>query len=220
MILKALCAGVFSFFALMPISAFALGYPPANAGLRERVLQEFPDATHIFVNCPGNNGNSLGLNCETRFLIGDRVRVAYGFVEPDGPVWPEATWASAGLLVDSPPGFLRHSHCEAAGLQKHDHSASDFKLRAYGVPCETAHYISGAMLTYLVEHISTDGLRLPTRFSYDSTEGQTLGFIVKRFGCSSRTTVYPGNPNPYGHEVAHCRSRFGDRFVFAFDQSS
>ncbi len=67
---------------------------------------------------------------------------------------------------------------------------------------------------------SAGNLRLPHHFTEAWYGTNTLGFLTNTFRCRGQVEVREGHENPYGHETARCRSRFGDRFLYAFDQGS
>ena len=65
-----------------------------------------------------------------------------------------------------------------------------------------------------------NSLRIPHHFTEAWYGTNTLGFVTNTFHCLGRIQVREGPENPYGHEVARCHTRFGDRFLYAFDQYS
>jgi hypothetical protein len=67
---------------------------------------------------------------------------------------------------------------------------------------------------------SAGDLRIPHHFTEAWYGTNTLGFLTNTFRCRGKVEVREGSENPYGHETARCRNRFGDRFLYAFDQGS
>lgn len=63
-------------------------------------------------------------------------------------------------------------------------------------------------------------LRIPRHFTEAWYGTNSLGWVTNTFKCTGTVNVRQGTENPYGHETARCRSRFGDQFSYTFDQAS
>jgi hypothetical protein len=205
--------------ALLVVAAGAgaqtLGYGPAVKPLIAKLRATYPGSTSRFANCPGNNtipqeNGGDGHACEFRVATpkgifkGSALMVRrHGHWSLDGKLYAigpiSRSWQRCGLHKLSPGG------------QHPD------RLAVKGVTCGEARY-----LAYMIGERAQNGvgLRLPAHFTEGENGTDTLGFIVGRYKCDGRLRVKPGTEDPYGHETATCRTRFGDRFTYVFDQFS
>jgi hypothetical protein len=211
-------AGVVA-IGLIPSSASALGFPPANAAIAARVQRQYPGASQIFTNCPGNNQTAAGINCEFRFIWRGKVRDGEAIAEPDSDQWRSANWSTPGLLVQ-PGQMQRWKACSHRGLTGRDNGVSR-RLAVFGLACGWAARIARAVHYWMAFY---SRLRPPRSFRYQREGREELGFVIHSFGCSSRVQVRrspPGSEQPlYGHETVRCHTRFGDRVVYVFDHGS
>lgn len=187
--------------------------PPA-APIRKWISERFPGARSIFINCPGNNRlGDNGRACEFRLI--DRQRVIKGFaaLEAENETWSHTAW------------WLMHFHAQApspqrwrrCGLPKGRDFPESVRLSARGTACHQAEELA-LRIGYM--DVSPYTLRLPHRFAEGEWQTNTLGFVVERYRCRGLVQVRQGYPNPYGHETAVCRTRFGDRVTFVFNKGS
>ncbi len=195
-----------------------VGFPRAGDPIASKLERQHPHSSQRFVNCPGNNRISIneveGLSCEFRLVTHHEVVRGVAAVLPDRSPWAGARWHLAGFHVfASAP--LRLRSCGTSRLS--GPSQSGYRLHVFGVTCGTAVYLSFQISS---RASSAANLRLPKHFTEGENGTNTLGFVTERFHCRGRVEVRQGNPNPYGHEVASCRTRFGDRLKLAFDQGS
>ncbi len=195
--------------------AQTLGFLPAAHPLIAKLQQRYPGSSSRFVNCPGANTLPLqdggdGHVCEFRLLIGRGIVKGSALMVPHG-----GRWAAKGGIFKIGPIPTRTRRCGLRKLAQANQDADS--LSAHGVSCGEARYLA-TMIGYRALNAPT--LRLPSHFTEGENGTNTLGFVTGRFHCRGRTRVKQGRINPYGHETASCRSRFGDRFRYVFDQGS
>jgi len=187
-----------------------------TAPIRARIKHRYPAAHHVFTNCPGNNRlGENGLACEFRFVLGAAPRVVKGHaaVEAEGQNWSHTAWWLTGFR--SAQAVQRWRRC---AMRHHRWESSwPVRLLTYATNCREGREIAERIGNL---DVSQRNLRLPHRFTEGEFQTNTLGFVVSRFHCRGRVEVRQGNPNPYGHETAACRTRFGDKLVYVFDQGS
>jgi hypothetical protein len=191
--------------------------PPAEPGspIRERIRHRFPQSHAIFINCPGNNriGDYQRL-CEFRFISRRQVVKGTAGLEAEGESWSRTAWWLTGFQTQ-PPAPLRWRNCR---FRRHSAGFPEpVRLSALGVACPEARELA-TRIGY--SDVSPTSLRLPHRFTEGEWQTNTLGFVAARYRCRGYVQVRPSNPNPYGRETAKCRTRFGDRVTFVFDQGS
>lgn len=188
--------------------------------VRRHIERHYPKARSTFVNCPGNNrivleNGEYGILCEFRFILhGDVIKGVSG-VSPEGSGWEHATWYTVGFHPQA-PAPRRWRHCRTPGWT----GSEPVRLLVYGTLCPEARHIAGDIASRAV--MSAD-LRIPRNFDEGEYQTNTLGFVTSRFHCTGRVRVIqPAVPenNPYGHETASCRTRFGDRLTYVFNQGS
>jgi hypothetical protein len=195
--------------------AQTLGYGPAVRPLISKLRHSYPSASSLFANCPGNNTLPLpsggeGHVCEFRVVNHRGVFKGSALMFRHG-----RQWSPKGRLFAIGPTPRSWRRC---GLHKLAHSSQNADLLAvHGVACGEGRY-----LAYMIGYraLNSGNLRIPHRFTEGETGTNTVGFVVGRFHCHGRVRVRQGHENPYGHETAHCRTRFGDRLVYVFDQGS
>jgi hypothetical protein len=190
--------------------------PPTKptAPLREHIERRYPSAHSVFLNCPANNTLGEGLACEFRFLLGRRVVKGVGSVQPEEEGRVRTAWWLVGFRAQAPaPRRWRRCSIHHHGSE----SSSPVRLSGYGTDCGEARELARRIAAF---DVSQHNLRLPRHFTEGEFQTNTLGFVVARYRCSGRVQVRQGNPNPYGHETAQCRTRFGDKFIYVFDQGS
>jgi hypothetical protein len=194
--------------------ASTAGNRDAAGALASRVKSTFPRATQLFANCPSKNtlplqdGNT-GISCEFRAVVGGFVRFGSALTEPSG-----SGWRVSGFYLGKPVANKWRS-CTLGGLGGRGGQVP-LRLRAHGVPCSDAQFLANDIGGLPVSH----NLRLPGHFSEWWYGTNSLGFVTNTFKCTGTVEVRQGARNPYGHETARCRSRFGDRFSYTFNQSS
>lgn len=186
--------------------------------VRRHIAKHYPKARSRFVNCPGNNrivlGNGeYGILCEFRFVLhGDVVKGISG-VSPEGSGWAHATWYAVGFHAERPaPKEWRH--CKAPGWT----ASEPVRLLVQGTLCPEARHIAGDIAS---RALTSGNLRIPNRFDEGEYQTNTLGFVTSRFHCTGRVRVVDPigfEMNPYGHETAACRTRFGDKLTYVFNQ--
>jgi hypothetical protein len=198
-----------------PVGAQILGYGPAVRALMSKLRRTYPEASAKFANCPGNNtlplkGGGEGQVCEFRVVTHRGIFKGSALM-----VRHEKHWSPKGRLFTLGPIHPSRRRCSAHGIAHGSQNADLLVVR--GVTCGEAHY-----LAYMIGYraLNSGNLRIPHRFTEGETGTNTLGFVVGRFHCHGRVRVKQGFENPYGHETARCRTRFGDRFVYVFDQGS
>jgi hypothetical protein len=114
----------------------------------------------------------------------------------------------------SPPDPDRWTSCGLRGLSGGGTGQRARKLRVHGIACSNAHLLASDVVA--LEH----NLRIPRSFTVAQYGTNTIGWVTNTFSCRGRVRIRQGKINPYGHETAKCRSQFGDRFRYVFDQSS
>jgi hypothetical protein len=191
--------------------------PPTSpeAPIRARIRDRYPNAHSIFINCPGNNRiGDDGRACEFRLIFRQRVVKGIAGLEAEGESWSHTAWWLTGFHAQA-PAALRWRRCDIRGR------SGDFpepvRLSALGSGCREAWELA-LRIGYF--DVSSSNLRLPHRFTEGEWQTNTLGFVVARYRCRGSVQVRQGNPNPYGHETASCRTRFGDRLTFVFNKGS
>jgi hypothetical protein len=201
--------------AAAPAGAERLGYGPAVRPLISALKHRFPGAASRFANCPGNNTVPLenggeGHVCEFRVVSRRGIFKGSALMVRRGH-----RWAPKGRLFTLGPISRGWRGCGLRGLA---HASQDADLLSvHGVTCGEGRYLA-SMIGYRA--LNSGNLRIPRRFTEGENGTNTLGFVVGRFHCHGHVHVRQGRENPYGHETAHCRTRFGDRFVYVFDQGS
>lgn len=190
--------------------------PPSapTSPLRSYIERVYAETHSVFLNCPGNNRlGENGLACEFRFLHDGTVIKGNAAVEAETETWSHTAWWLTAFHAQSPVPE-RWRRC---ALGRHGgFSVSPVRLSTRGTNCA-----EGRAVAYRISAFDVgDNLRLPHRFNEGEWQTNTLGFVVSRYRCRGRVRVRKGNPNPYGHETATCRTRFGDRITYVFDQDS
>lgn len=183
--------------------------------IRKRIHDRYPHAQSIFINCPGNNrlGDDARV-CEFRLI--DRQRVVKGIatVEAESESWSNTAWWLTGFNSQA-PAAKQWRHC---GVRRHSLASPEpVRLSVYGTACPEARELALRIGDF---DVSPYTLRLPHHFREGEWQTNTLGFVVSRYRCQGFVQVREGNPNPYGHETATCKTRFGDRLVFVFNRGS
>ncbi len=188
--------------------------------VRWHIERHYPKARSTFVNCPGNNrillaNGEYGILCEFRFVVhGDVVKGISG-VSPEGSGWAQATWQAVGFHAEQ-AAPKRWRACEPPGYT----GSEPVRLLVYGTLCPEARHIAGDIAS---RALLSGNLRIPHHFDEGEYQANTLGFVTGRFHCAGRVRVIePVRPveNPYGRETASCRTRFGDRLTYVFNQGS
>lgn len=195
--------------------AQTLGYGPAVKPLISALKHRYPGASSRFANCPGNNTLPLedggeGHVCEFRVVSHRGLFKGSALMVRRG-----RRWVPKGRLFTTGPIPRGRRRCDLHGLA-HSSQTADL-LDVQGVTCGESRYLAD-MIGYRA--LNSGNLRIPDRFTEGENGTNTIGFVVGRFHCRGRVRVRQGSENPYGHETAHCRTRFGDRFVYVFDQGS
>jgi hypothetical protein len=188
---------------------------PPDAPIRKRIHERYPQARSIFINCPGNNrlGDDARV-CEFRLIDRRRVVKGIAIVEAESESWSHTAWWLTGFYPQAPAP----KHWRRCGVQRHSRASPEpVRLSAYGTTCPEARELALRIGDF---DVSPYTLRLPRHFSEGEWQTNTLGFIVSRYRCRGNVQVRQGNPNPYGHETASCRTRFGDRLVYVFNRGS
>jgi hypothetical protein len=214
------CAVILMMLAAMLVaaalaSAQTLGFDPAARPLISLLRHTYPGASSRFVNCPGNNilpleNGGEGHVCEFRIVNHRGIFKGSALM-----VRHKEFWSPKGRIFTIGPIRRTWRRCS---LHRLAHGSQDADLLAVrGVTCGEARYL-GFMIGYRALNSGT--LRIPHRFTEGENGTNTLGFVVGRFHCRGQVRVKQGRENPYGHETARCRTRFGDRFVYVFDQGS
>lgn len=196
-------------------SAEAQGVRAATAPVVDRLERNFPRATQRFVNCPAINtaptqDGSEGLVCEFRIVNRNSTIRGSAVVTESEEGW-ELQYFYAGRALPH-----RWKRCRV-GMLKGLPSSTPRRLAVHGVSCQDAQMMAG---TIQYRASTADDLRLPRRFTEARYGTNSLGFVTNTFKCTGRVKVRKGNSNPYGRETARCRTRFGDRFIYVFDQGS
>jgi hypothetical protein len=191
------------------------GVRAAALPIIDHLERNFPRATQQFVNCPAINtapaqDGSEGLVCEFR-IVNRNSTIRGSAVSAES----EGRWAVRYFFAGRPLPH-RWKRC-AIGMLKGLPSSTPRRLSVHGVSCQDAQ-IMASTIQYRAS--TADDLRLPRRFTEARYGTNSLGFVTNTFQCTGRVQVRKGNPNPYGRETARCRTRFGDRFVYVFDQGS
>ncbi|HTT93625.1 MAG TPA: hypothetical protein VMF55_03075 [Solirubrobacterales bacterium] len=188
--------------------------------VRRHIELHYPKAHSRFVNCPGNNrivleNGEYGILCEFRFVLqGDVVKGISG-VSPEGSAWAHATWYAVGFHAE-PPAPKDWRHCKTPGWT----ASEPVRLLVRGTLCPEARHIAGDIAS---RALTSGDLRIPHHFDEGEYQTNTLGFVTSRFRCTGRVKVADPRvlgENPYGHETASCRTRFGDRLTYVFNQGS
>lgn len=188
--------------------------------VRRHIERRYPGARSTFVNCPGNNRIDLGsgeegILCEFRFVLGaDAVKGISG-VSPEEGGWAYATWFAVGFHAE-PPAPRRWRHCNTPAWT----GSEPVRLLVYGTLCPEARHLAGNIAS---RALTSGNLRIPHRFDEGEYQTNTLGFVTSRFHCVGRVKVIQpavAEDNPYGRETATCRTRFGDRLTYVFNQGS
>jgi hypothetical protein len=191
------------------------GVEAAALPILHQLKRSLPASTQRLVNCPSINSISSpegadGLACEFRAVNRHAtVRGSAAVARSEGrwKVW---------FFHAGPPRKHRWKRCSVDFL-KGLPSSTPRGLTVYGVSCQDAQ----VMASTIQYRANTAGnLRIPRNFVEARYGTNTLGFVTNTFHCHGRVSVRQGNPNPYGHESARCRTRFGDKFVYTFDQGS
>jgi hypothetical protein len=220
---RGLLASALSRGAFLTIGASAWsaieGFPGAGEPIEAKLDRTFPGSQDHFVNCPGNNRIDLkaeeeGLVCEFRLVRHGGVIGGTASVAADRSRWERARWHLLDLKV-LPRAPLDWRHCRTGRIS----GSAQFRhqLRVFGVAYQTAVPLAQAISR---RANTATNLRIPRKFVEAEQGNNTLGFLTTRFRCRGRIEVRQGKPNPYGHETANCRTRFGDRFAYSFDQGS
>jgi hypothetical protein len=199
-------------------TAYAASDPAATDAIRAAIVAKLPSATQLFVNCPSNNtlptsDGSTAIACEFRAIDG-------GIVIHGGSATAtlvNGQWQASDVLAgDQAPN--RWGSCRLGGLGGHSTGQTPRKLRVHGTPCFDARFLThdiGALA------LGDSGLRIPRHFKVAWYGTNTVGFVTNTFACKGRVRVrHPRRGNPFGRETARCRTIFGDRFLYVFDQHS
>lgn len=210
-----LLASVFAASVGTADSAVATPNYSANEAMRAVIERKLPPVTALFVNCPGGNtvpqpDEVPAIACEFRAEI--RRKVVRGSVIAANV---NGVWRGRYFFTDHPVP-MRWRRCSLRGLGGRSTGQMPRILRVNGTDCGNARFLANDIgaLAY------RNSLRLPRRFTEAWYGTNTIGWVTNTFSCRGRVRVRRGSINPYGHETASCHTRFGDRFVYAFDQTS
>jgi hypothetical protein len=191
------------------------GLHAATEPILAHIERSYPHARQRFVDCPGNNrftfDGTEGLICEFRVVESRKVIRGTAGVAPQRN---SASWSVVGFHPMRPQP-QKWQTCSLAGVDLT--SQRPRRLKAFGTSCQNARFIAVG-IGYRALHGGS--LRLPRRFTESHYGTNTLGFVTNTFRCRGHLRVRQGNPNPYGYEIARCRTRFGDHVTYAFDQYS
>jgi hypothetical protein len=187
----------------------------ATAPIMRHIAETSPRSTERFVNCPAQNevplaDESTGLGCEFRFMRGNSTIRGSATVGRDRTRWVAMYFRAFRPLPQ------RWTSCNVGSL-KGLPSSTPRRLEIFGVSCQDAKLMAS---TIQYRASSASNLRIPRHFTEARYGTMTLGFVTNTFRCRGTVEVRDGNPNPYGRETARCRTRFGDRFRYVFDQGS
>lgn len=203
--------GVTSMAGLMSTGASAASDPEAVAA----VAAVLPSMSQLFVNCPPENkvpqaDGSTAIECEYRGVARTAVRTGNALA-----TFTDGEWTASHFSVALPVPRRWHS-CKRHGFGLGLNPTQDPRaLRAHGVSCDDARFLASD----IGARVSRRTLRLRHRFTEARYGTNTIGFVIHTFACIGIVRIRRGTTRPYyGHETARCRNRFGDGFVYTFDQ--
>lgn len=191
------------------------GVRAATAPIMRHITEISPRSIGRFVNCPAENkvplgDGSTGLGCEFRFVKDNATIRGSATVARERRRWV-ATYFRAFRPLP------QHWKSCNVGVLKGLPSSTPRRLEVFGVSCQDAKMMAS---TIQFRASSASNLRIPRHFTEGRYGTMTLGFVTNTFQCRGKVEVRQGDPNPYGRETARCRTRFGDRFLYVFDQGS
>jgi hypothetical protein len=188
--------------------------------IRRHIHHRFKGIRSPFVNCPPANripieGGGKARVCEFRVVVRGSVVRGTASVAPESRSGKSSRWHLLGFHAEAraPRHWRRCSPPDWT-------SSVPVRLSVRGVLCPEARHIAGNIAS---RALTSGNLRIPHRFDEGEYRTNTLGFVAGLFHCRGSVHVRQpgrGGENPYGHETAACRTKFGDRLTYVFDQGS